>query len=67
MSTEIFAMRKSKHGFIYFVCAIVGVLIILFGILANSAINQRYGINIKDPIDVYQSRKFGDIVNSYKN
>ena len=66
-STEIIALRKRQHGFIYFVSAIVGVIILLIAFLANSALTQRYGTDYQHPFVMYDLTNYGKMVNSYKN
>ena len=65
MSIEIFSMRKTTHGFLLFVSSIVFVIILIMGILANSALNQRYGLNFQDPMISFEAGRYGKLSESY--
>lgn len=67
ISIEIFAMRKTTHGFLLTVSAIVFVIIVITGILANSALNQRYGLNFQDPADRFEIGTYSRLSESYTN
>ena len=67
VSIEIFSMRKTTHGFLLIVSAIVFVIIVIMGILANNALNQRYGLNFQDPIVNFEVGTYGRSVESYTN
>ena len=65
ISIEIFAMRKTTHGFLIFVSSIVFVIIVIMGILANSALNQRYGLDFQDPMARFEVGTYGRLAESY--
>ena len=65
VSIEIFSMRKTTHGFLLIVSAIVFVIIVIMGILANNALNQRYGLNFQDPMARFEVGTYGRLAESY--
>lgn len=67
ISIEIFALRKTTHGFLITVSAIVFVIIVIMGILANSALNERYGLNFQDPMAKFEVGTYGRLAESYTN
>ena len=67
ISIEIFSMRKTTHGFLLFVSAIIFVIIVIMGILANNTINQRYGLKFQDPLSRFNVGAHGSLAESYTN
>ena len=67
MSREIFAMRKSRNGFILYITAILGVIIIILALMANTALNKRYALDLQNPFEMLHPTMYGNMVNSYKN
>jgi hypothetical protein len=66
-SIEVFSVRRTNHGFILFISSIVLVLIILIGIVANSALTQRYGLDLQDPFSSFEVRNYARFAESYIN
>ena len=60
-------MRKTTHGFLLFVSAIVFVIIVIMSILANNTINQRYGLKLQDPLSTLNVGAHGSLAESYTN
>jgi|MDTB01.2.fsa_nt_gb hypothetical protein len=67
MSSEIVALRRVQHGFIYFVATIVGIIILLLAVMTNSALTQRYGTDYQHPFTMFDMSSYGKLVESYKN
>ena len=65
ISIEIFSMRKTTHGFLIFVASIVFVIIVIMGVLANSALNNRYGLHFQDPMARFEVGTYGRLAESY--
>tara|TARA_A100001035_G_scaffold248321_1_gene218363 strand:- start:215 stop:685 length:471 start_codon:yes stop_codon:yes gene_type:complete len=67
MGSEIFSQRKTKHGFLFFVSAIVILIILIIAFLADTALTQRYGLDYQNPFTMFEMGRYYRVADSYKN
>jgi len=63
---EVYSQRKTKHGIVFFVGSIIGAIIFVVALMANSAITERYSTNFQHPFTMLEMGRYGKVADSYR-